>query len=66
MEIPMLQEQETFLRNSGSSIFIADSINLFVNLQAQLHFNQMHVKNHNVWGRKVGIKMFFLAETSFT
>lgn len=65
MEIPLLQEQETFLRSSASSVFIADNVNLFLKLQASLLQSYARV-NHNVWARKVGIKMYFLAETSLT
>lgn len=66
MEIPQLQEQETFLRNSANSIFIADNVNLllFLKVEAQLLQSDACV-NHNVWEGKVVINTFFLAETSF-
>lgn len=63
METPLLQEQETVLRSSASSIFLAD--NLFTKLQTQLLQSNAHI-NDNVLARRVGIKMFFLAEISFT
>lgn len=49
MEIPQLQEQETFLRSSASSIFIADNVNLllFLKLQAQLFLLDAGI-NHSV------------------
>lgn len=66
MEIPQLQEQETFLRSSASSIFIADNVNLllFLKLQAQLFLLDAGI-NHSVWEGKVVINTFFLVETSF-
>lgn len=66
MEISQLQEQETFLRSSASSIFIAHNVNLllFLKLQAQL-FQSDAAINHSVWEGKVVINTFFLAETSF-
>lgn len=62
---PLLQEQETVLSSSASSIFIADNVNLFLKLQTQLLQSNAHI-NDNVLARNVVIKMFFLAETSFT
>lgn len=65
METPPLSEQKTVLRSSASSIFMADNMNFFLKLQTQLLQSNVHI-NDSVLARKVGIKMFFLAEISFT